>query len=97
MGDWGHVGELARDREFHVVHGVSKGVRWAPAAGIGAHLYTTYCREACSRVTPVVAAREVLRKHLWCWSALLTVGSVAAGAGAQPRSGSNLVLGWAAG
>ena len=74
VGDRGHVDELARDREFHVVHGVAKGVRSAPAAGIGACLYTMYCRKACGRVTPVGAARAVLRKHLQCWSAHLPVG-----------------------
>ena len=96
-GSRGHVGELARDREFHVVHGVAKGVRSAHAVGISALLYTMYCREACGQVTPVGAVRVVLRKHLWCWSALLPVGSVAAGVGAQLWSGAILVLGWAAG
>ena len=96
-GNRGHVDELARDREFHLVHGVAKGVRLAPAAGIGAHLYTMYCREACGRVTPVGVSRVVLRKHLRCWSALLPVGPVAPGAGAQLRSGSILVLERAAG
>ena len=95
--DQGHVDELARDREFHMVHGVAKGVRLAPAAGIGARLYTMYYCKACGRVTPVGAAWAVLRKHLWCWSAHLPVGSIAAGAGVQVRSGSILVLGWAAG
>ena len=79
------------------MHGVAKGVRSAPAAEIGTRLYTTYCREACGWVTPVGVARVVLRKHLWCWSALLPAGSVAAGAGAQLQSGSIMVLGWAAG
>lgn len=96
-GDRGHMDELARDREFHVVHGVAKGVRSAPAVGIGACLYTTYCCKVCGRVTPVGAARAVLKKHLWCWGARLPVGSIAAGAGGQIRSGSILVLGWAAG
>ena len=95
-GDRGHLDELARDREFHVVHGVAKGVRSAPALGIAARLYIMYCCEVCGRVTPVGAARVVLRKHLWGWSAPLPVRSVAAGAGAQLRSGSILVLEWAA-
>ena len=96
-GNRGQVDELARDREFHMVHGVAKGVRLAPAVGIGARLYTTFCHEACGRVTPVGATRAVLRKHLWCWSAHLPVGSIAAGAGVQVRSDSILVLGWAVG
>ena len=50
----GHVGELARGREFHVVHGVSKGVQPAPVVGIGARLYTTY-----------FAVRLVAGLHQW--------------------------------